>query len=82
MGKECKYYAHFMITSRAARDIFSVFFSTCHALKTRFELSRVKLFRNDLKGSFIARGSSYRGVRVTEGKITVNVWRKSRGNRF
>ena len=72
MGKECKYYAHFMITSRAARDIFSIFFSTCHALKTRFELSRVKLFRNDLKGNknylefHIAGGSSYRGVRVTD----------------
>ena len=51
MGKECKYCAHFMITSRAARDIFSIFFSTCHALKTRFELSRVKLFRNDVKGN-------------------------------
>ena len=72
MGKECKYYAHFMITSRAARDIFSIFFSTCHALKTRFELSRVKLFRNDLKGNKnylefhggrfeLSRGSSYRG---------------------
>ena len=72
MGKECKYYAHFMITSRAARDIFSVFFSTCHALKTRFELSRVKLFRNDLRGNKnylefhsarfkLSRGSSYRG---------------------
>ena len=72
MGKECKYYAHFMITSRAARDIFSIFFSTCHALKTRFELSRVKLYRNDLKGNKnyfefnsgrfeLSRGSSYRG---------------------
>ena len=72
MGKECKCYAHFMITSRAARDIFSIFFSTCHALKTRFELSRVKLFRNDLKGNQnylefhsgrfeLSRGSSYRG---------------------
>ena len=73
MGKECKYYAHFMITSRAARDIFSIFFSTCHALKTRFELSRVKLFRKDLKGNKLfyfefhsgrfelSRGSSYRG---------------------
>ena len=72
MGKECKYYAHFMITSRAARDIFSIFFSTCHALKTRFELSRIKLFRNDLKGNKnylefhsgrfeLSRDSSYRG---------------------
>ena len=64
MGKDCKYYAHFMITSRAARDILSIFFSTCHALKTRFDLSRVKLFRNDLKGNKnygrfeLSRGSS------------------------
>ena len=28
-----------------------MFFSTCHALKTWFELSRVELFRNDLRGS-------------------------------
>ena len=46
-----------------------------------FELSRVKLYRSDLRGNKnyfeLARGSSYRG-----GKITVNVWRTSRGNRF
>ena len=61
-----------MMPSRAARDIFSIFFSTCHALKTRFALSRVKLFRKDLKGNKnyfefnsgrfeLSRGSSYRG---------------------
>ena len=32
---------------RTARS--SLVFWTCHALKTWFELSRVKLFRNDLK---------------------------------
>ena len=37
------------------------FFPTCHALKTWFGLSRVKLY------------SSSREVRVTEGKITVVV---------
>ena len=26
------------------------FFPTCHGLKTWFEFSRIKLFRNDLKG--------------------------------
>ena len=40
------------------------FFSICLALKTWFELSRVKLFRNDLKGNKnyfeLAGGSSYR----------------------
>ena len=29
------------------------FFSICHALKTWFELSRIKLYRNDLKGKKI-----------------------------
>ena len=60
-------------------------------LITWFELSRVKLYRNELKGNKnyfeLAGGSSYRGfelsrVRVAEGKITVNVRRKSRGNRL
>ena len=32
---------------------FNFFFSTCQALETWFELSRVKLFRNDLKGNNI-----------------------------
>ena len=30
---------------------YTVFFPTCHALITWFELSRVKLYRNDLKGN-------------------------------
>ena len=54
--------------------------------KTLFELSRVKLFRNELrenKNYFeLAGGSSYQGVRVTLGKITIKVQRKSMGNRF
>ena len=41
------------------------FLPTCHALITWFELSRVKLYRNDLKGNKtyleLAGGSSYRG---------------------
>ena len=34
-------------------DFSTLFFfsSTCHALKTWFELSRVKLYRNDLKSN-------------------------------
>ena len=49
----------------------------------RFELSRVKLCRNDLKGKKLPRVSGrfeLSRVRVTEGKIIVNVRRKSRGN--
>ena len=42
------------------------FFPTCHALKTWFELSKVKLYRNNLKGNKnyfeLAGGSSYRGM--------------------
>lgn len=38
---------------------------------------RVKLYRNDQKGNEnyfgLAGGLSFRGVRVTQGKITVNV---------
>ena len=65
------------------------FSSTFLRAQTRFELSKVKLYRDDLrenKNYFeLAEGSSYRGfelsrVRVTEGKITVNVCRKSRGS--
>ena len=54
------------------------FFPACHALKTRFELSRVKLYRNDLKGNKdfleLAGGSSYRGSNYIK--------RKSKGNRL
>ena len=53
------------------------------AFITCFELSREKLYRNELKGNKnyfeLAGGSSYW---VTEGKIIVNVRRKSRGNRL
>ena len=55
------------------------FFPTFHALITWFELSRVKLYRNELRGNKTYFELSR--VRVTEGKITVNVRRKSRGNR-
>ena len=33
---------------RTAAHAFLLFRSTCHAVKTWFELSRVKLYRNDL----------------------------------
>ena len=47
------------------------FFPTFLGLKTWFELSRVKLYRNDAREN-----NNYfelSRVRVTEGKITVNV---------
>jgi len=53
---------------------------TCYDLNTWFELSRVKLYRNDLKETEIT--SSLREVRVTEGKIMVNVRTKSKGSRL
>lgn len=64
-----------------------VFFPTCHTLITWFELSRVKLYRNELKGNKkkllqVSTRFELLRVLVTEGKITVNVIRKSRGNRF
>ena len=44
------------------------FFLTCHVLITWFELSRVKLYRNDLKADKdyfeLAGGSSYRGFEL------------------
>ena len=50
----------------------SFFLWTCQAVKTQFELLRENLYRNGLKGN-----RNYfelkREVRVTEGKITVNV---------
>ena len=51
-----------------------------------FKLSRVNLYRNDLKGNenyFKLTGSRFElsRVRVTEGKIIVDVRRKSSGNR-
>ena len=57
--------------------------------KTLFELSRVKLYTKLLEGKWkLVRVSErfewfeFSRVRVTEGKITVNVWTKSKGNRF
>ena len=45
-------------------DASRLFFSRLFALKTWFELSRVKLYRNDLRGNKnyfdLAGGSSYR----------------------
>ena len=55
-------------------------FSICQALKTWFESSKVKLFRSYLKVS--KKTFELAVVRVTEGIITVNAWRKSSGNRF
>ena len=62
---------------------FTAFFTTCHALKTWFELSRVKLYRNGLKGNknYFDRVSGrfeLSRVRVTNGKCL----KESRGNRF
>ena len=63
------------------------FFPTCQALKAWFKLSRANLYRNDLKGNenyFKLTGPRLElsRVRVTEGKIIVDVRRKSSGNRF
>ena len=63
------------------------FFPTCQALKAWFKLLRVNLYRNDLKGNknyFKLTGPRLElsRVRVTEGKIIVDVRRKSSGNRF
>ena len=60
-------------------------FLTFHAFITWFELSRVKLYRIDLKGKKLLRVNwrfELSRVRVTEGKITANVIRKSRRNRL
>ena len=51
-------------------SVHCFFFSTCHALKTWFELSRVESYRNDLTGSKnyfeLAGGlSSFEAVRFT-----------------
>ena len=58
-------------------------FSTCHALKTWFELSRVKLYRNGPEGNknYFDRVSGrfeLSRVRITKGKCM----KESRGNRF
>ena len=51
------------------------FFPTFKALRTWFELSRVKLYRNDLRGNKnrVSGRFELSKVRVTEGKITVNM---------
>ena len=61
------------------------FFSSCRAFRHvssyRGE-NYIELINEGIKNYFeLAGGLSYR-VRVTKGKITVNVWRKSRGNRL
>ena len=52
---------------------YTVFFPTCHALITWLELSREKLYRNDLKGNKnyfeLAGGSSYRGFEFPRVKL-------------
>ena len=52
------------------------FFPTCHVLKTWFELSRVKLYRNNQKGNKnyfdLAGGSSYRGFKLQRIKFREN----------
>ena len=53
-------------------------------LITWFELSRVKLYKNYLKGNKdyfeLAEGLSYLGFELTRGKIIVSIRRISRGN--
>ena len=56
-------------------DTWLLTFLTCCALKTWFELSRVELCIQ-----MIWRETKL--LWVTVGKITVHVWKKSRGNRF
>ena len=54
-------------------SVHGVLFPTCHALKTWLELSRVKLYRNDLKGSKnyfeLGGGSSYGGFELPRVKL-------------
>ena len=61
-------------------------FRTRQLRKTWFELSRLKFCRNDLKGnknkSELVGGFELSRVRVTEGKISVNVGMKSTGNQL
>ena len=61
--------------SRTSVHVF--FLLTCHVLVTWFELSRVKLYRNYLKGNKdyfeLAEGLSYLGFDLTKGKIIVSV---------
>ena len=58
-------------------------FPTCHALITWFELSRVKLYRNELKGNKnyfeLARGSSYRGFELQRVKLQWNCKKEIQG---
>ena len=75
------YIAHF--TSKAVRGIifnifsesiqYTFFLLTCHTLKTWIELSRVKLYGNDLKGNKnyfqLTGGSSYRGFKLPRVKL-------------
>ena len=60
-----------------SRTSVHIFFLTCHVLVTWFELSRVKLYRNYLKGNKdyfeLAEGLSYLGFDLTKGKIIVSV---------
>ena len=51
-----------------------------HVLKTWLEVSRVKLYRNNLEGNKNYWFKLLR-ARVTKGKITVNILRKSWGKR-
>ena len=64
------------------------FFSNSHTLKTCFKLlkDRVKYYCIEMKSKKKILQVSGRfklsRVQVAEGKITVNLWRKSKGNRF
>ena len=63
-----------------------VFYPTCHALITWFQYIEGKIVQKRAEGKQKLLRDSGRfelsRVRVTEGNITVNVRRKSRGNRL
>ena len=62
-------------------DASILFFPDFVSAQNVVRVIEVKLYRKDLRGNKSGRFELSR-VRVTEGKITVNVRRKSRGNRF
>ena len=57
----------------AVQRLTFFFLTTCNALKIWFELSRVKLYRKDLKGNInyseLAGSSSYRGFELPRVKL-------------
>ena len=72
-GKTKNWHDCFEMNSMFWTSVHCFFFPTCHALKAWFELSRVKLYWNDLKGNknyFELRvGLSYRGFELLRVKL-------------